>query len=152
MKGVVDEIVEIEWEMYGAVSEGAGAASEEEKETFAAMRSAQYDAWSEEVCRYLLEDYKKAREEGRNLIAEKFIHMMKAADPEQYAVAVESIPAPSEEQRRLAAAISEQLLAETQALHEEFPYLAKTSRPLRASQDTPYSTSVETYQVGEMLT
>lgn len=153
MNGVADEIVDIEWEMFLAVNDGLDPATcQEEKGTFEAMRKAQYVAWPEDVLSFLLEDYKKAREEGRNLLAEKYIHMMQSADPEQYAVAIESIPAPSEEQRRLAGAISEQLLAETQALHEEFPYLAMTSRPLRASQDTPYVTSVETYQIGEMLT
>lgn len=150
---IIDEIVRIEWEMFQAVGEVDGRSPcREDPETFSAMRRAQYNAWPENVCRLLLEDFRKAMEAGRNLVAEKYIHMMRTTDKEQYDFAIESIPQPSEEQKRLAQAVNDRLVQETEAIFQEYPYLARASRPLRSSQDTPYAASVETYQLGELYT
>lgn len=152
-KEIIDEIVRIELEMFQGVNEGGDRSPcQEDPKTFSAMRRAQYNAWPEDVCRLLLEDFQKAYEEGRNLVAEKYIHMMRTTDPEQYDLAIESIPQPSEEQKRLAREINDQLIKETEAVFQEYPYLAKASRPLRASEDTPVATSIETYQLGELYT
>ncbi|MDE7245576.1 MAG: DUF4125 family protein, partial [Oscillospiraceae bacterium] len=52
----------------------------------------------------------------------------------------------------LAQTVNRRLIAEARVLWEQYPFLNRTGRPLEASSDTAADTSVETYQLGELLT
>ena len=72
----VSVITEIEWEMFESVNEGGPRADcQEDRETFMAMRRAQFYAWPENVRESYLDDLILAVAQGRNLIAEKYIHI-----------------------------------------------------------------------------
>jgi hypothetical protein len=150
---IIDKIVQIEWNMFNAVNEGGPRAScQDDRVTFDGMRRAQFFAWSLDVCVSYLEDLDSAVKQGRNLINEKYIHMMRNSSPNQYEKLIQMIPAPAAVQIQLAQEISKMMLAQTAKLRESFPFVAGSGRPFLSEEDISGITSIETYQLGELLT
>jgi len=150
---VIDGIILIEWGMFQAVNEGGPRAScQDDEETFQAMRRAQFSAWSEDAAGSYFQDLMRANIAGRNLIAEKYIHMMRETAPEEYAALSASIPKPKAAAAELAREINACLLEQTRVLREKYPRVADAGRPLYAQDDIYGTVSVETYQLGELLT
>ncbi|MDR3209058.1 MAG: DUF4125 family protein, partial [Oscillospiraceae bacterium] len=86
------------------------------------------------------------------LVAEKYIRMMRTTEPARYARLAANIPQPGERAETLARAINARLLAQTETLRARYPYVSGAGRPLRAAEDFAGVTSIETYQLGELLT
>ena len=152
-QAVLDNIVTLEWDMFQAVNEGGPRADcQNDRVTFDGMRRAQFAAWSPQARASYLDDLLNAILDGRNLVSEKYIHMMKSTAPRQYAALSGTFPAPGGEETKLAGEISEALLLETEALHRQFPFISGSGRPLRSRLDSAGVTSIETYQLSELLT
>jgi hypothetical protein len=150
---LVETLVETEWAMFQNVhNEGGRAGCQDDFPTFQAMRTAQFAAWSEETARSYLEDLEEAQAQGRNLLAEKYFHMMKVTAPEEYAAGLDKVRLPDEEQLALIDQIMALQLPQTQALREKYPLVGEAGRPLYAAEDRPWDMSVETYQRGEYAT
>ena len=78
---IIARILDKEFIMFHAVNgDGEKADCQNDRKTFEMMRGAQFSAWNEETCRSYLEDVEQAEREGRNICAEKYIHMMKSTD------------------------------------------------------------------------
>jgi hypothetical protein len=78
----IDKIISIEWEMFTSVNEGQARAScQDDRRTFEGMRAAQFHAWQASAVESYLEDLGAAESAGRNLVEEKYIHMMKTTEP-----------------------------------------------------------------------
>ena len=151
-RAIIEKILSIEWEMFIAVNEGFERANcQEDRETFNAMRMAQYEAWPPAVSALYLDDLETARKRGCNLVEEKYIHMMKTTNFSQYNSLLSRITKPSDAANTLAKEISDILLEQTRILFEEYPYVSSRGRPLYAELDFG-DTSVETYQLCELLT
>ena len=149
----IDEIIALEWAMFQKVNEGGPRAScQDDPVTFDGMRRAQFDAWSPEAVDSYRRDLLAAQAAGRNLVMEKYIRMMERTDPDGSAALLERLPAPTQRQQDLAGTINETLLAQTETLFAQFPHVADTGRPLHSSGDSRWDTSVETYQLSELLT
>ncbi len=149
---VVDKIVLLEWDMFRAVNEGGPRAlCQEDRLTFEGMRRAQFLCWSPDAAASYLEDLESAVSEGRNLVNEKYIHMMEYSAPDLYEALKRTIPLPGDSQIKLAKEISDKMLDETAALYEKYPFVSGCGRPLRSEEDASGITSVETYQLGELL-
>lgn len=150
---MIGRIVDAEWIMFDAVNQGeARADCQEDKEGFVAMRRAQFLAWSEAACAAYLKDLDAAAAAGRNLVTEKYIHMMKTTEPSKYDALLHQVKLPTAEAEALAGEICALMLDETETLWAEFPYVSGSGRPLYSTQDFGGVTSVETYQLGELLT
>jgi len=148
----IDRIVSIEWEMFTAVNEGKARAScQEDQQTFEVMRISQFGAWSTGAAASYLDDLEAALAVGRNLVEEKYINMMKTTRPEEYNALLSRLTLPTEKARALAQELNDMLVKQTRALFEDYPYVSGRSRPLYSEFDN-YGTSVETYQLGELLT
>ena len=148
----IEQIISLEWDMFASVNEGAEKAScQEDPVTFEGMRKAQFDAWSADAVTSYLDDLEKAQQSGRNLIAEKYIHMMETTEPAKYKALLSRIQIPSAIVRSLAREITDTLLKQTILLFELYPYVSNCGRPLNSAYDYG-SVSVETYQFGELLT
>lgn len=149
----IDRIVEIEWNMFSAVNEGGPKAScQEDRSTFEGMRKGQFRAWSQDMLDAYLEDVEKAKAEGRNIAAEKYIHMMKVTDPRGYEHFSATLPATDEEHDALAAEVGDLMFEQSKKLHEDYPVLTGFGRPLVEDRAYPGVTSVDTYQRGELAT
>ena len=149
---LIGRIVSIEWEMFSSVNENESRAMcQEDRATFEGMRIAQYKAWSPETISSYLDDMEDAQKNGRNLVEEKYIHMMKTTQPTQYAALLPRAAPVSDEAMTLAGSISEILLEQTRVLFEDYPFVSGRGRPLYSMQDGA-DISVETYQLSELMT
>ena len=150
----IDEIIEIEWNMFQDVQNIGGRAScQDDKETFVITCTSQFENWTEALLDAYLSYIENAECEGRNLIAEKYGRMMKYTEPHYYEEQIKPyIPALS--------AHAEQMIEEVIAIivpwEAEFakcyPKLGRVSRPVTAEGDTSGFTSMETYARGELGT
>ena len=149
----IDRLIAMEWEMFHSVNEGGPKAScQEDPETFYGMRNAQFNSWDEATLDSYYDDVEKAAASGRNLVMEKYIHMMKTTQPEEYRALLPRVVYPSEQARVLARKITDKMIEQTKVLHEQYPNVSGAGRPLRSSEDFRGFTSVETYQLGELYT
>lgn len=150
---IINRIIALEWDMFQAVNKGGPRAScQEDRETFEGMRRGQFEAWSADTCRSYLDDLLNAVRDGRNLLTEKYIHMMKYSFPAQYDELIKRIPVPDEQVVKLAGEISDRLLEQTAALFKLYPCVTGLGRPLRSVSDFSGVASIESYQLGELLT
>ena len=149
----LQRMIQKEWAMFTAVNEGKEKAScQQDPGTFFAMRQAQFSAWSEEARQSYERDLDSAKAAGRNLLEEKYIHMMAVTEPEQYATLADRLPPLKEETRVLASRINHVMLRQTAELRRTYPFLSQIGRPLYAADAGPWDTAIETYQMGELLT
>jgi hypothetical protein len=151
---LIDEVVEREWQMFTTVNESNGirASCQEDHGSFAGMRQSQFAAWSAQAVASWLEDLKRAQSLGRNLLAEKYLYMMLVDTPildEDY---LRAVPVPSENSYVLAEMILEIVLKQTAELRSRYPVLGLRGRPLYARDAPAGVTSIQTYQLGELLT
>jgi hypothetical protein len=152
-KAIIDEIVSLEWEMFQDVNHGSPKVScQNDPLTFRGMRSAQFRAWSLETLDSYFDDLRTARDSQRNLLKEKYVFMMLEADPELSVKYASIISFPGREAQELVASIMAVILDQTTRLHNTYPHVARTGRPLYASENQRGVTSIETYQRGELLT
>lgn len=81
----IQSIILYEWDSFDrVVNFEKRAACQDNIEQFVLMRMAQYLSFSHQVLKSLLADFKRAHEEGRNLISEKYARMMSYTDVVQY--------------------------------------------------------------------
>jgi hypothetical protein len=149
---IIDLIVEAEWPMFHSVNGEDRAGCQEDHDGFFALRKAQFRAWSTEAAASYLRDLQTAQREGRNLAREKYIRMMETTDPAGFQAFRGELPPVSAEKERLVAEIWSRLLEQTERMRAAYPGLSLGGRPLHAKDARDGDTSLETYQIGELLT
>ena len=145
------QVIGAEWEMFRTVNGTQYVACQEDPQTFAGMRAAQFRAWSAEALRSYADDLAEAKAAGRNLLREKYIRMMRSTEPEGYEALRGELPEDTPERLALTEEIWQLLLPQTRALRERYPALMQGARPLLVSEEQGWS-SVEGYQKSELLT
>ena len=152
-KALIDDIISKEWNMFQKVNEGGPRAScQNDHETFDGMRRGQFMAWSDEALKSYNGDLLNAEFTGRNLVMEKYVNMMKYTNPVEYKSFEGMLTFPSETGIADAQYIANKMVQQTVALFENYPYVAGAGRPLYSSEDYLGTTSIETYEKGELLT
>ena len=149
---LIDSIVELEWPMFRVVNGDTRADCQENYPMFVNMRTSQFSAWNEEALSAYREDLLAAAGEGRNLLRDKYIHMMSSTDPEGYLHFLPELPPVSEEKKLLVEAIWQLMLPQTVELRRKYPSVGKMGRPLLSSDERCGYASVETYEKGELMT
>jgi len=150
---IITRIIELEWTMFQGVSNAGGrAACQDDRPTFEIMRRSQAAAWSEAVLASYLDDLLEAEEQGRNLMMEKYAHMMKSTAPLEYARVARLLPPVSPEALPLIDRIAAIVVDWEEELSRKYPHLVERGRPIRSSSDSPLATSLETYLKGELST
>lgn len=140
--------------MFDRVNQGRARAScQDDKETFSAMRRCQFAGWNEAMKASYLSDLEQAEKAGVNLVAEKYIHMMKYTAPEDYAQIKGALRPVDREKEQLVDQIVEITVNWTRQMNREFPLVTSGGRSLEDDQASPIGgTSVSTYLRGELLT
>lgn len=153
-KALITAMIDTEWDMFHNVNGDTRANCQENRIMFEKMRGAQYEVWNYDVCSSYYQDLLEAKAAGRNLPREKYIHMMASTAPADYEIVKAELPEITENKKKLAQEIWEIIGAQTDKLREEYPLIALGGRPLHTADEArfPGSTSVETYQKGELLT
>ena len=150
---LIKAIIEIEWEMFTQTQNIGGPAScQQDQVTFRIMRESQFDTFPESVLESYLSDLKNARQEGQNLVTIKYARMMAYTDPVSYLKIKRKLPKLAAGTNQLVNEIVDVFMVWNQDLSKKYPKLIAKGRPLTASNDSPYSTSVETYLRGELKT
>lgn len=149
---IIKEIIDIEWPMFAGVNNAGGKAScQMDPETFRIMRTSQYLAWSEELLNAYLQNLKDAKDNGRNLMSEKYGRMMEKTFPEEYKQIAHRLPQVDPEVKRLVNEIVHTHIDWKEELDKKYPFLADRGRPLHSSEETLYGTpSLETYMRSEL--
>lgn len=150
---LIGELVRREWRQFDRVrNEGGRAGCQDDWKTFEIMRSSQFLAWDEPVLRSYLDDLKTAEAQGWNLLTEKYARMMESTAPEQYAALRERLPARSKRRKAEQEEVVAIHVGWNEATAAKYPRWSGGGRPLHTAEDTPFSTSSETYLRGELGT
>ena len=148
-----DRLIAMEWEDFSNVNnEGGRADCQEDPETFARMRHAQFAPWPESLTDSYISDLAEAKEQGRNLPAEKYAWMMESTAPEAFSRIRYLLPEMSAAKADLVERIVRREVRWMAEYYEKYPHLAAGNRPLTTAEDRPDDTSFETYLRGELRT
>ena len=150
-KTVIDEVILLEWNMFRTVNGEEQVDCQQNPDMFYAMRKAQFQVWPETALENYRQDLKRAEQEGRNLLREKYIRMMRITDPEAYEVLGRDLPEVSARREELAKAIWAVQERQTRKLRSDYPALGLLGRPMEAEEEEDWA-SVENYQLSELLT
>lgn len=150
---IVKEIVELEWEAFQETENVGGRAScQNNFPTFNIMRTSQAMGWSEEMAASWRDDLLKAKAEGRNLVTEKYARMMKFTVPDEYLALADKLPELDPETEKLADELTERTVEWAEETARKYPRVCGRGRVIRSKDDKPWSTSLESYNRGELLT
>ena len=150
---LVDKIVQLEWENFDQVkNEGGRADCQDDWGTFSIMRSSQYLTWTEEMIQSYIMDFEEAMSKGWNLITEKYGRMMESTAFSRYEEIKDQFPLLTEDKKAIIEEIVKIQVAWMEDFAIEYPHMAGNSRVIHTFEDTPYSTSFETYLRGEIST
>ena len=106
-EGIEELIIQNEWEMFQKVKGLEGRAPcQDQYRTFVIMRLSQFKSWPMEVVSSYLNDLETAKSAERNLIMEKYAHMMELTHPDYYASIQHLLPPVSEKAKELAEEIT----------------------------------------------
>lgn len=149
----IDEIVAMEWQQFDKVQNRGGRAScQDNWETFSVMRKSQFMTWPTGLIRSYCNDLSEAKDEDRNLVAEKYGRMMESTAPEEYESIKLHFPTRSEERIARQEAIIAIQVKMMEDYARKYPNLSGNARNIHTSEDTVYATSYETYLRGELGT
>ena len=150
---VIAALVESEWEMFSRVRNVGGPAScQMDHNTFSIMRSSQFATWDAEMLESYADDLKAAREQGRNLMTEKYARMMERTFPGEYANLAGQLPPVDTAARECVERIVAANVRWKEAVGEQYPHLNDRGRPLCSIDDRPGLPSLETYMRAELQT
>ncbi len=150
---LVDCIVKLEWEAFDQVQNiGRRADCQDDWETFSIMRKSQFLTWTEELLISYITDFRRANEQGWNLITEKYARMMASTDPMGYAEIAHQLPETTQRQKEIIEEIVSIQVNWMESFAKEYPKAAKNARSIRTKDDSMFNTSFETYLRGELYT
>lgn len=152
-QGTVQEILDLEWEMFQGVRGLDGPAPcQQDRRTFEIMRRSQLLSWDQATADSYLEDLQRARAAGRNLMTEKYARMMQSTSPCECRGQGAVLPQLDAPTARLVGRLSDLSVRWMQEAAAEYPHLAARGRPIHSYEDGTFVTSFETYNRGELAT
>lgn len=153
MNPIIEQIVEMEWEMFQNVrNTGGRAACQDDFETFDVMRKSQFLTWDLPLLESYWQDLQEGKAQGRNLVMEKYAYMMESTAPKEYEAIATGLPKISEEKQAMIEQIVAIQVGWREDFAEKYPHLSGQARIIHTSEDTLYDISFETYLRGELKT
>lgn len=153
MNPIIEQIVEMEWEMFQNVrNTGGRAACQDDFETFDVMRKSQFLTWDLPLLESYWQDLQEGKAQGRNLVMEKYAYMMESTASKEYEAIAAGLPKISEEKQSMIEQIVAIQVGWREEFAEKYPHLSGQARIIHTSEDTLYDISFETYLRGELKT
>ena len=150
---IIQDIIELEWEMFSSVKNfGGRAACQEDQKTFKMMRASQAEAWNAGLLQSYFNDLLQSKSRNRNLMTEKYARMMETTYPEEFKKAADFLPVIEQKTLDLIEKIIEINLKWKVETAEKYPNLNKRGRAVYTKDDSRVMTSFETYLRGELKT
>ena len=149
---LINQIIETEWKMFDLVrNEGGRAACQDDAWTFYVMRYSQHHVFSEAALSSYRQDLTLARQEGRNLITEKYAYMMEFTEPDYFDRNLkDQLPRISPEKQRLVDSAANLMIRFEREFEERYPAFADRGRPLTGIGSGDVSFHI--YAIGELKT
>ena len=149
---LINQIIEMEWEMFDHVHNAGGRAPCQDDEwTFYTMRYSQHNAFSADTLKSYEQDLLQAIREGRNLLTEKYAYMMEFTDPDYFDQNLrDHLPRISPEKAELVDQIVNLLIRGEKEFAEQYPIFSGTGRPLFGTGEQDVSFHI--YAIGELKT
>lgn len=149
---LINDIIEREWHMFDQVeNEGGRAGCQDDEWTFYAMRYSQHSAFSAETLESYRQDLEQARQEGRNLLTEKYAYMMEFTQPDYFDKNLKPyLPSISPEKEELVDRIANLSIRFEQEFEQAYPAFAAAGRPLTGTDGRDVSFHI--YTIGELKT
>lgn len=149
---LINRIIEAEWSMFDQVNnEGGRAACQNDEWTFYAMRYSQHNAFSERTLESYECDIQEARQQGRNLLTEKYAYMMEYTDPSYFDEKLKNhLPEISAAKEELVARAANLSIRFQQEFELRYPAFSKAGRPLTGTGGP--DVSIHVYALGELKT
>ena len=152
-ENLTKSIISIEFQMFQKVTNRGGRAScQDNKKTFEIMRGSQFAAWCDDLLQSYFHDLCQAKEEGRNLVAEKYAWMMQDTFPEEFVEISGMLPPLCVEQKSIIQDIIDLQTPMTAAMYQAFPATRIYGRSLYPEQAHHSVASSTTYLRGELNT
>lgn len=150
---MIEKIILEEWQQFDKVkNEGGRADCQDDFETFSLMRKSQYLTWPRTLLESFYGDLYQARENGWNLIMEKYARMMKSTNPKQYAALEANLPVISDERNQIQEEIIRIQVSWMEEFSKQYPKMSANARSIHTEEDSAFNTSYETYLRGEIST
>lgn len=149
----IEKVIKEEWDQFQKVRNRGGRAScQDNPDEFRLMRMSQFLTWPEELVVSYYADLIQAGLEGRNLIFEKYAHMMRKTDPLHYEELSEVLPEIPESRQRQIEKIVEIQMRWAEEFRVKYPAYSASGRPVYDREAKIGETSSETYLRGELYT
>jgi len=150
---VLKAVLDLEWEMFDRVQNIGGRANcQNERDSFYLNRSSQLMAWDKQLLDSYAGDLRRAKLEGRNLLSEKYGYMMQRTSPQEYEAIQDRLPVRSAAKLELMERICQVHLTWLREVSVVYPCLTGRGRAMDREEDSPFTTSFETYLWGELGT
>lgn len=149
---LINQIVEMEWQMFDKVHNAGGRAGCQDDEwTFYVMRYSQHSAFSWETLGSYRLDLVQAEQEGRNLLTEKYAYMMEFTDPDYFKQNLQPyLPSVSAEKKELVDQIANLLIRCEKTFEQAYPAFSSRGRALTGTGGGDVSFYI--YTIGELKT
>lgn len=148
---LIQNIIKKEWSMFQKVNNTGGRADcQDDFHSFVTMRSAQLLVWGEIVLESYDQDLDQAIMEGRNLMTEKYAHMMEYTHPDEYRKIRLALPAVDDYVKDLARTIVDVYRSWEQEVKRRYPKIR--SRGRREEAQSQGLISADQYQYCELIT
>lgn len=153
MKNLIEEIVNFEWnEFQNVKNEGGRASCQDNWSTFEIARKSQFLSWNNEMLKSYYDDLLNSKDQGHNLLTEKYARMMESTAPKQFEKIKDNIPVLSIEKKNLIEEIIKIRIKWAEEFAMKYPFISGNGRLIHSYEDNLYGTSVETYLRGELGT
>ncbi len=147
----INDIIEIEWNMFQEVNGLNGRAScQDDATTFYIMRYSQHASHSLNTINSYFNDLQLALQNNQNLIQNKYGYMMEYTDYDTYKETIEpNLPTTENEKLELIQKIVDLSKQQNEEMRTQYPMIASRSRPVSSNANC---TSSSTYSIGELKT
>lgn len=129
-KQIINEIIKEEYEMFSSVKNIGGRAScQDDYKTFYVMRFSQHGLFGMRMLESYKSDLSRAKNAGRNLIAEKYSRMMEGTEPDYFKTALRAqLPKTGIRTEQMTEAITTVFMSCYEVIRQVYPNLLQTGR------------------------